>query len=301
MPEPPPAPPPPAPPAEPEEPEEEAEEALGDLVEVDQNSSDLTAFPEVAPDVGVLLLYANKIKKVPPSIGQFKQLVNINCFNNQIGLSLPPEVGTLSRLREVNFAANKLAMLRDVHFASWANVKVLNLNDNNLSAIGSLAPLVRLEELRLFANQLSALPALPTSAPKLTVYEIHKNRITTEGAPDGYFAATPNLEGLQIWSNLLTALPSSITSCAKLARLQAQQNPELRALPDGPWPASLETLFVQETTISALPAALLTCPLKRVNISKLKVPEADAAKMKQTVLAKPGGMYWGADGVLQKS
>ena len=86
-------------------------------------------------------LYANKIKKVPPSIGELKKLKLLNCFNNQIGLSLPNEIGELPDLEEVNLAANKLAMLKDVHFAKWSNVQILNLNDNNLSAIGSLAPL----------------------------------------------------------------------------------------------------------------------------------------------------------------
>ena len=106
-----------------------------------------------------------------------------------IGLSLPEEIGTLSELNEVNFAANRLAMLKDAHFISWSKVTILNLNDNNLTVLGSLAPLVALEELRLYGNQLTALPKLGASVPELKVYEIHKNNVAD--GPDDYFAATP--------------------------------------------------------------------------------------------------------------
>ena len=41
----------------------------------DKNSTGLTAFPEIPEDTEELLLYANKIKKVPPSIGALKKLV----------------------------------------------------------------------------------------------------------------------------------------------------------------------------------------------------------------------------------
>ena len=71
------------------------------MAEVDQNSQGLTAFPEgLSPDCEKLELYANKIKKVPPSIGELKKLKLLNVFNNQIGLSLPNEIGTLPDLEE---------------------------------------------------------------------------------------------------------------------------------------------------------------------------------------------------------
>lgn len=252
-------------------------------------------------DVAPPQLYANKIKKVPPSIGELKKLKLLNCFNNQIGLSLPNEIGELGDLEEVNLAANKLAMLKDVHFASWANVQILNLNDNNLSAVGSLAPCVKLEEVRMYGNQLTALPTLPASAPELKIFEIHKNRIAE--APDDYFKSTPALERLSIWGNALTALPSSLTSCSKLVGVQAQSNPDLATLPAGPWPATLETLFIQETKIASLPSSLTSCSLKRVNVGQLPLDSAAdklAAEMEKMILGKSDGIWWGKDGVQKK-
>jgi len=94
------------------------------MASVDLNSAGLTAFPDLPPDVETLELYANKIKKVPPSIGALTRLQVLNAFNNQIGLTLPNEIGTLSSLVEVNLAANRLAVLKDAHFAAWGNVEV---------------------------------------------------------------------------------------------------------------------------------------------------------------------------------
>jgi len=262
---------------------------------LDKTSTGLTAFPDDIPaDTDELLLYANKIKKVPPSIGALKNLTVLNVFNNAIGLSLPEEIGTLTELTEVNLAANKLAMLKDAHFASWSKVTVLNINDNNLGAIGSLAPLVALEELRLYANQLTAMPVLGSALPDLKVLEIHKNRIAE--IDDDYFAATPALERLSIWGNQLTTLPSSLaTKCPKLVGIQAQTNP-LTSLPAGPWPTSLETLFVQEAKLTALPDSLLKCSLKRVNIGGVQCDDELAKKMESLVLGQSGAIFWDKTG-----
>ena len=266
------------------------------MAEVDQNSSGLTAFPDGIPaDCVKLELYANKIKKVPPSIGTLKSLQALNVFNNLIGLSLPEEVGQLTELEEVNFAANKLAMLKDVHFAGWGKVTVLNLNDNNLSRMGSLAPMLSLQELRIYGNQLEALPTLAASMPDLKIFECHKNRI--EAAADDYFKATPALESLSIWANQLTSLPSSLSGCTKLLRVQAHENKALASLPD--LPASLETLFVQDTALTALPASLKTCALKRVNITGVKCDDDLAKAMQSLVLSKSDGIFWGTDGKKQ--
>ena len=262
------------------------------MAEIDMNSQNLTAFPDLTAECEKLELYANKIKKVPPSIGELKKLKLLNVFNNQIGLSLPNEIGTLTELEEVNLAANKLAMLKDVHFAGWSKVTILNLNDNNLSAIGSLATLVALEELRLYANQLGAMPTL-SSHPDLKIFEIHKNRIAE--VPDDYFKATPGLEALSIWGNAFAALPSSLSACSKLLRVQAQQNPDLTTVPDE-WPKTLETLFLQETKVTKLPKSLEACALKRVNITGLDIDAGLSAAMQKMVLAKPDGIFWGKDG-----
>jgi len=263
------------------------------------NSKGLSAWPDgITEECEELALYANKIKKVPASIGQLKKLRVLNLFNNIVGLSLPEEIGTLTELTEVNFAANKIAMLKDAHFASWSKVTVLNLNDNNIATLGSLAPLVALEELRIYANQLTTLPTLG-SHPELKVLEIHKNNLAD--GPDEYFTATPALERLSIWGNQLTTLPSSLTKCAKLVGVQTQTNPKMTSLPEGPWPSSLETIFLQETKIGALPASLAKCDLKRVNITGVGCPDDLAKQLEGLVLSKPSAIFWDKTGKMTRT
>ena len=65
----------------------------------------------------------------------------------------------------MNIAANKLMMIPDAAVASWAKVGILSLNDNNLVRLGSLEPLKALTELRIFSNNLEAMPTLCDNCP----------------------------------------------------------------------------------------------------------------------------------------
>ena len=88
--------------------------------------------------------------------------------------------------------------------------------------------------------------------------------------------------------------------------LQAQEN-KLTGLPGyRAWPASLETLFVQDNSADdsfLLPIELASCAnLKRVNFSKLKLDGASqivSEKIRARCLSDADGMYWGTDGVVQ--
>ena len=270
------------------------------LTKLDANSCALTGLPseiEACTALEELLVYANKIKDVPKEVGKCEALTTLNFFNNQIK-KLPVEIGALSNLDEVNVAANKLMMLTDAHFtASWASVKILNLYDNNLVRMGSLAPLTGLEELRINGNNLEDLPTLSTHS-KLKILEMHKNRFAS--AADDYFKATPALERLRIDGNMLKALPSSLLACGGLTILWAQEN-QLESLPAGAWPTKLETLFLQsnESLTSLTPELKEAKALKRVNVTGLKLDEASMAIMKDVrmmCLTADGGMFWTVDG-----
>lgn len=75
------------------------------------------------------------------------------------------------------------------------------------------------------------------------------------------------MQRLSIWGNQLEVLPESLCSCNALVGLQAQEN-KLTALPESPWPQTLETLFLQSNGPTfALPASLAkNAKLKRVNL-----------------------------------
>ena len=103
-------------------------------------------------------------------------LTELNLFNNLIK-KLPPSIGDLAKLEEVNIAANKLMITTDAMFVKWSAVTVLNLYDNNLVRFGSLVNCVSLTELRLSGNALEALPTL-SSHRSLKIFEMHKNRVS---------------------------------------------------------------------------------------------------------------------------
>lgn len=271
------------------------------LEKLDASGCGLAKIPdEIEKCTGLqeLLLYKNKLKELTPKVGALKELGTLNIFNNVVK-KLPEAMGELTNLEEVNAAANKLMMLTDKHFTGWAGVKILSLYDNNLVRMGSLAPLVALEELRISGNNLEEMPKL-SSHPALTVYEIHKNRIAA--IEEDYFTKTPALERLSVWSNQLSALPPSLLTCKKLLGVQAQGN-ALSALPAGAWPATLETLFVQDqkgTAFTLAPELAACLKLKRVNLSNLQLDAASlgtAEKLKETCGADKTGIFWGVDGV----
>jgi len=271
---------------------------LSKLTSIDASGCALAALPdEVASlvDLEELLVYTNKLTTLPATVGKLTGLTTLNVFNNQIK-KLPAEVGSLISLEELNAAANKLMMLTDAHFAGMASLKNLQLSENNLVRMGSLAPCVNLEELRISKCNLEEMPTL-SSHPKLTILEIHGNRVGA--VPDDYFAATPALQRLSIWGNkTLPALPSSLCKCAALLGVQAQET-GLTGLPDGPWPATLETLFVQETQIKTLPPSLASLPkLKRINLSKLPLEGQDdtVAAIKTAVVSRADAIFWAPDG-----
>lgn len=252
--------------------------------------------------------FKTKAQALSP-LAKLTKLKAVNLYNNKLG-KLTSELGGLSAMEEFNISGNKLMQIQDGAFAQWSACKVLNLYSNNLVMVGEkdvFAPMVNLEELRLYENKLEKMPVLGAEHPALTIFEIHKNNIKT--IPDDYFVALPALERLSVWgqSCKLDVLPASLTKCASLKGVQAQEN-NLSSLPEGPWPKTLETLFVQDNPLGALPLSLKECPeLMRVNIgglackddSAMKALEADMSKIviaKKDDKGRSSGIMWGLSG-----
>ena len=110
-------------------------------------------------------------------LAKLPKLKAVNLYNNKLG-KLTTELAGLADMEEFNISGNKLMQIQDGAFQSWTACKVLNLYSNNLVMIGAtcLAPLVALEELRLYENQLSEAPVLGESHPALTIFECVRAR-----------------------------------------------------------------------------------------------------------------------------
>ena len=223
----------------------------------------------------------------------------LNIFNNKV-TRLPAELGQLPALEEVNLAANKLMALPEV--PGWSRVRILNLYDNRLVKIGSLAGCVALVELRLYNNNLEAMPMLPPGEESsIELIELNNNRIASMA--DDYFASTPRLRRLALAGNQLTSLPSSLTSCSALQFLIVGDN-QIGSLPAMPtvgelcWPG-LETLFIERNPITSLPSELLASScLLRCNLTGAALDATDetSKQLMLAILKRPGGSFWTVNG-----
>ena len=275
---------------------------LKGLTKLDANSNALTKLTkgcfDGSPDLESVEVYANKIKEIEAGVlTPLTKCTTLNAFNNQIK-KIPPDLASCVALEELNFAANKMMMLTDAHFAALTALTVLNMQDNNLVRFGSLANCKALEEIRLYGNNLEEIPAIGDGLPALRIIEIHKNRISAIG--DDYFAGTPKLQSLNIGKNSLATLPPSLFSkCAELTMVQAEEN-KIESLPSVDFPAGLQTLFLQDNPWKALPKELAKCSkLKRFNVTNAQSDSATdelIAGLKKIVLSQDGGIFWGKTG-----
>jgi len=127
--------------------------------------------------------------------------------------------------------------------------------------------------------------------------EMHRNRFTE--IPENYFLATPALQRLSLWKNMLTSVPTSLFACSALIALQLHEN-MLTGLPDGPWPLTLESLFLDKNNIATLPVSLSNChALKRLSLCGLPLDFNSmhlADYLKGVVLRFDDGIFWSPDG-----
>ena len=275
---------------------------LGGLVKLDASDNQLTSLPEElckCEKLEELLLFRNRLQSVPAQLGELNSLRTLNLFNNKL-TKLPETLGGVYALEEVNVAANRLMTLSEATCACWSAVRVLNLFDNRLVKLTSLASLSSLVELRIYNNSLEALPVLPASSA-LEVLEAHNNRLAI--ISEGYFLDAPELKRLLLQGNQLEALPPSLASCSKLQFLQVGDNQigELRASDEQGrpfWP-ELQTLFLERNPLASLPTSLLAYDsLSRCNLSgcSLDVNDEVAAQLLKMMLSRPGGNFWGVNG-----
>ena len=197
-------------------------------------------------------------------------------------------------------AANKMMMLTDAHFTSWASVKILSLYDNNGKNGQPCAPCTGLEELRISGN-LEEMPAL-SSHTALTTYEIHKNRIAS--VPDDYFPNTRSAAALHLGQpadGRATGLSYELWTARRRAspRESAHLRSRRRVAVDSRDPLPLSRSPGGGAFTLAPELGALT-KLKRVNLGKLALDDASmeiADQIKKTCLSKPDGIFWGTDGV----
>lgn len=219
-------------------------------------------------------------------------------YNNRI-LKLPDSLGQLRDVREMNFAANVVMQLQPQSIAQWTAVTILNLYDCRLLKLCSLEMLENLEELRLFNNNLEEVPEVGYNLHKLKIVELNKNRITT--MPLTFFAGLPGLERIVLSQNNIDSLPVGI-NCPKLESMIISQNNLTDLPPDLPlWP-SLRVLFININQLSRLPETFLqNTKIERINLSRNNKLTGTSKhilnhlRMVADSKSAKGGKYWAPD------
>lgn len=222
---------------------------------LDLRNRNLDSFPAqilAYPQLKVLLLGENYLKRLPADLNRLTNLEVLNLTNNFLAV-LPDSLGALRKLRELNLAKNELALLPE-SLGQLTELRKITLDGNLLRTLP--AGIVQLPQLRyLFAssNQLQTLPANWAGLKKIIGLDLSFNQLTQLPPALGQLAS---LRDLRLNNNRLTNLPEELSNLAKLEILLLNQN-QLRNLPTTLGKLrNLRQLYLYQNQLSALPSGL---------------------------------------------
>lgn len=148
-----------------------------------------------------LMLYDNKLDKVPKEIGQLRKLKTLDLSNNLLA-SLPDEISQLTELQSLNLINNNISKLpKDL--SNWSNMIVLKFSHNKF---------------KKFPESLCT----PTFKQHLT--EIHATDNEICDLPTGIGNLT-SLRQLLLSNNRIEHIPGELADCVKIKTLALQNNP----------------------------------------------------------------------------
>ncbi len=168
-------------------------------------------------------------------------------------IALPPEIGRLTALRELDLHDNQLSTLPP-EIGKLTKLVKLELYNNHLTALpDEIGQLSALEELNLLNNQLEYLPNTFSGLAALRLLFLSNNRL--QEIPPAIFHFG-NLRELSLVRNELGTIPPQIGELRALVRLSVDIN-NLRTLPPEIGKLSeLTGLGLGHNQLTALPAEL---------------------------------------------
>ncbi|MCP4674369.1 MAG: hypothetical protein GY854_02390 [Deltaproteobacteria bacterium] len=182
---------------------------------------------ELPPEIGQLTnltaldLSYTQLTEIPPEIGQLSKLTVLYLHNNPL-TELPTDVGKLSNLTRLNLSRNQLTEL-PAEIGQLSKLTELYLSDNQLTEIPpDIAPLSNLTTLDLSYTQLTEIPPEIGQLANLTALYLHGNQLTEIPTEIGQLA---NLTVLGLSRNQLTEIPTEIGQLTNLTELDLGRNP----------------------------------------------------------------------------
>ncbi|KAM7538314.1 hypothetical protein Aperf_G00000076912 [Anoplocephala perfoliata] len=208
----------------------------------------------------ILSVSDNELTRIPPGIGNFSSLVELDISRN--------EIVSLKKLQKLELRDNYLNNLPGT-FGELSNLEFLDLGGNDFVSIPpSIGSLHNLLELWLDDNQMTSLPnsvlfALKRSYPDiaseignlhaLQQIDVSENRLTS--LPSTISGLT-SLSDLNLTQNFLDCLPDEIGQLGNLSVLKLNRNQLVDLTPAIGKCQNLLEFYLTENYLSALPSTI---------------------------------------------
>jgi len=185
------------------------------------NKQSVKSHIENAQRTGVFQLSNAKLVEVPPDLFRLKTLRSIDLSGNKLR-ELPPAFGTsFANLRTLLLNGNQLASLPE-EICQLAKLEVLSLAGNILTGLPVSFPNLRsLRSVNLSGNHLTTFPvAALSNLRQLDFVDLSKNSIQTVPAGvSAIYASEINLN-----ENQLSSLSDDLADCPRLKVLRVEEN-----------------------------------------------------------------------------
>lgn len=191
-------------------------------------------FKEIPPEISNLVNleeaefvpYNEVLKKLSPEIGCLVHLKKL-WLGGKLS-SLPPEIGQMSMLEELDLCSNKLTQLPP-EIGNLTRLRRLNLDGNPIKSLPpEIGNLINLAELHLQSTSLDQLPPTIGKCQELDILSLNYNHLQT--LPEE-ICNLEKLRCLYISENQLKHLPEEIGRLQGLRYFSLEKN-KLQALPD---------------------------------------------------------------------
>jgi len=221
--------------------------------EVDCEGQELTELPSIPLDTKMINVASNKLGALPPSVGNLSMLTELDANSNEL-TALPVELASCESLEALLVFNNKI---KELPTTLPPNLTELNLFNNQLKTLpSSIGELANLEEVNVAGNRLMMTTnAMFASWSRVSVLNLYDNNLVRFGS----LAPLKALQELRLGENNLEEMPTLGTH-PELKILEVHKN-RIATIPDGYFNATpaLERLSLWGNTLTELPSSVCGC------------------------------------------
>ncbi len=196
-----------------------------------------------------------QLSELPPAIGRLRRLTDLDLSYTNI-TRLPSDMSGLTQLRRLDWS-NVDTVLLEPSIGQLTGLESFKLiSVNTIIGLPQIGRLRQLKELDLTSNYLPVLPSEIGQLTKLTVLELPGNQLQ---ALPSEFGNLRRLERLDLSDNQLEGLPRSFGQLERLFELTLTNN-QLKAFPSTIGDLKkLNTLYANNNQLQALPPQIGNC------------------------------------------